>query len=73
MLEDFRIDPHTHRRQNLLAILSTAWELADQLGISSIPTFVVDGKAVVGAQPYEVLEQLLLDKGVKRKRASRTG
>jgi predicted DsbA family dithiol-disulfide isomerase len=49
------------------------WELADQLGISSVPTFVVDGEAVVGAQPYEVLGQLLLDKGVKRKRASRTG
>ncbi len=49
------------------------WELADQLGISSVPTFVVDGEAVVGAQSYEVLEQLLLDKGVKRKRASRTG
>ncbi|MBU4372193.1 MAG: thioredoxin domain-containing protein [Proteobacteria bacterium] len=47
-------------------------DLAYQLGISSVPTFVVDGEAVAGAQPYEVLEQLLLDKGVKRKRASRT-
>ena len=49
------------------------WTLVDQLGISSVPTFVVDGDAVAGAQPYEVLEQFLLDKGVKRKRASRTG
>jgi predicted DsbA family dithiol-disulfide isomerase len=43
------------------------WELAYQLGISSVPTFVVDDEAVVGAQPYEVLEQFLLEKGVKRK------
>ncbi len=43
------------------------WELAYQLGISSVPTFVVDDGAVVGAQPYKVLEQFLLEKGVKRK------
>ena len=43
------------------------WALAYQLGISSVPTFVVDDEAVVGAQPYEVLEQFLLQKGAKRK------
>ncbi len=43
------------------------WELAYQLGISSVPTFVIDDEAIVGAQPYEVLEQFLLDKGVTRK------
>jgi predicted DsbA family dithiol-disulfide isomerase len=43
------------------------WELADQMGISSVPTFVLDHEAVVGAQPYEILEQFLLEKGVQRK------
>ena len=43
------------------------WKLAYQLGISSVPTFVLDDEAVVGAQPYEVLEQFLLEKVVKRK------
>jgi predicted DsbA family dithiol-disulfide isomerase len=43
------------------------WELAYELGISSVPTFVFDHEAVVGAQPYEILEQFLLEKGVKRK------
>jgi predicted DsbA family dithiol-disulfide isomerase len=43
------------------------WDLAYQLGISSVPTFVVDDEAVVGSQAYEVLEQFLLEKGVKRK------
>ena len=43
------------------------WDLAYQREISSVPTFVVDDEAVVGSQAYEVLEQFLLDKGVKRK------
>jgi predicted DsbA family dithiol-disulfide isomerase len=43
------------------------WALAEQLGISAIPTFVLDGWSVVGAQPYEALEKLLLDRGVKRR------
>jgi predicted DsbA family dithiol-disulfide isomerase len=37
------------------------------MDISSVPTFVLDHEAVVGAQPYEILEQFLLKKGVKRK------
>jgi predicted DsbA family dithiol-disulfide isomerase len=37
------------------------------MGISSVPTFVLDHEAVAGAQPYEILEQFLLKKGVKRK------
>ena len=43
------------------------WDLAYQMGISSVPTFVLDHEAVVGAQSYEILGQFLLEKGVKRK------
>jgi predicted DsbA family dithiol-disulfide isomerase len=43
------------------------WQLACQLGISAVPTFVLDGWSIVGAQPYEALEKFLLDHGVKRK------
>jgi predicted DsbA family dithiol-disulfide isomerase len=43
------------------------WALVEKMGIESVPTFVVDGRAVVGAQPYEVLEQFLLENGVKRR------
>jgi len=43
------------------------WALAARLGISSIPTFVLDGWSVVGAQPYEILEKFLLDHGVSRR------
>lgn len=45
------------------------WALSARLGISSIPTFVLDGWSVVGAQPYETLEKLLLDHGVQRRKS----
>jgi predicted DsbA family dithiol-disulfide isomerase len=43
------------------------WALVDQMGITSVPTFALDHKTLVGAQPYEVLEQFLLGNGVKRR------
>jgi len=43
------------------------WALVDKMGISSVPTFALDDQTVVGAQPYEVLEQFLRKNGVKRK------
>jgi predicted DsbA family dithiol-disulfide isomerase len=35
------------------------WKLSRQYGITGVPTFVVGRHAVVGAQPYEVLEELV--------------
>jgi predicted DsbA family dithiol-disulfide isomerase len=35
------------------------WTLSRQYGITGVPTFVVGRQGVVGAQPYEVLEQLV--------------
>jgi predicted DsbA family dithiol-disulfide isomerase len=43
------------------------WELVGKMGITSVPTFVLNHQSVVGAQPYEVLEQLLLKNGIKRR------
>jgi predicted DsbA family dithiol-disulfide isomerase len=43
------------------------WTLAESMGISAVPTFVLDSGSLVGAQSYEALEQLLLDQGVKRR------
>ena len=37
------------------------WTLSRQYGITGVPTFVVGNRGVVGAQPYEVLEQLVRD------------
>jgi len=35
------------------------WKLSRQYGITGVPTFVVGRFGVVGAQPYEALEQLV--------------
>jgi len=35
------------------------WELSRRYGVTGVPTFVVGSQGVVGAQPYEVLEQLV--------------
>jgi predicted DsbA family dithiol-disulfide isomerase len=35
------------------------WKLSRRYGITGVPTFVVGRHGVVGAQPYEVLEQLV--------------
>jgi len=41
------------------------WALAGRLGISAVPTFFLDSRTVVGAQPYEVLARFLTDHGVR--------
>lgn len=35
------------------------WERSRSLGVTGVPTFVAERHAVVGAQPYEILEHLL--------------
>ncbi len=41
------------------------WKRARDLGVTAVPTFVAGQRAVVGAQPYEVLEQLVRVAGAK--------
>ncbi len=35
------------------------WEKSRQYGVTGVPTFVMGQRGVVGAQPYEVLEELV--------------
>ena len=35
------------------------WQKSRQYGVTGVPTFVAGGYGVVGAQPYEALEQLI--------------
>jgi predicted DsbA family dithiol-disulfide isomerase len=44
------------------------WALSRQYGITGVPTFVAGHRGVVGAQPYEVIEQL-----VKQAKAEEAG
>jgi predicted DsbA family dithiol-disulfide isomerase len=39
----------------------------NELGVTSVPTFALNHQTLVGAEPYEVLEQFLLGNGVKRR------
>jgi len=43
------------------------WARSHQYGVPGVPTFVAGGYGVVGAQPYEVLEQLLDRSGARRR------
>jgi len=43
------------------------WARSHQMGITAVPTFLIDKETVVGAQPYEVLEQFLKANGVKKR------
>jgi len=41
------------------------WEKSHQYGVTGVPTFVSGGQGLVGAQPYEGLQQLMEAVGVK--------
>jgi predicted DsbA family dithiol-disulfide isomerase len=45
------------------------WQKSHQYGVTGVPTFVADGKGVVGAQPYETLEMLLNQAGASPRQA----
>ena len=42
------------------------WAKSQQAGVTGVPTFVAGGYGVVGAQPYEALEQLMGEIGATR-------
>ena len=68
--ESVGLDPDGARRAlrdpRYRAEVSANWERSRQLGITAVPTFQAAGRAVVGAQPYEVLEQLVEMAGASR-------
>jgi predicted DsbA family dithiol-disulfide isomerase len=40
------------------------WIRSREMGISAVPTFVLDGQRLVGAQSYAALEEMVLSAGV---------
>jgi len=52
------IEKRTHK-----AAVDADWEKSREYGVTGVPTFVVGRHGVVGAQPYEVLEQLVREGG----------
>jgi predicted DsbA family dithiol-disulfide isomerase len=45
------------------------WEKSRNYGVTGVPTFVSNGRGLVGAQPYEALQQLVGDAGADRLRS----
>ncbi len=43
------------------------WMKSRQYGVTGVPTFVAGRQGVVGAQPYEALEQLVVQAGAKKR------
>ncbi len=43
------------------------WERSRSIGVTAVPTFVIDYQAVVGAQSYETLEKFMVKYNVKRR------
>lgn len=48
------IEKRTHK-----AAVDADWEKSRRYGVTGVPTFVAGNRGVVGAQPYEVLEELV--------------
>jgi predicted DsbA family dithiol-disulfide isomerase len=46
-------------KRTFKAAVDTDWQLSREYGITGVPTFVAGRYGVVGAQPYEALEQLV--------------
>ena len=46
------------------------WTRSRQIGVTGVPTFAAGGYGVVGAQPYEAIEQLLKQAGAQPRQAA---
>jgi predicted DsbA family dithiol-disulfide isomerase len=55
-------------KRTFKAAVDADWALSRQYGVTGVPTFVAGKYGVVGAQPYEVLEEL-----VRRARTPQSG
>lgn len=54
------------------AAVDEDWRLSREQGITAVPTFVINGAGLVGAQPYEKLKEFLTDQKVPQREASRS-
>ena len=44
------------------------WERSTRFGVTGVPTFVFANRGVVGAQPYEALEEMVVQGGAQRRK-----
>ncbi len=56
------IDERTFR-----AVVDADWAKSRAYGVTAVPTFVAGRAGVVGAQPYESIERLVIEAGARRR------
>ena len=52
------------------AAVDAEWNRSRELGVTAVPTFILNGRRLVGAQPYEALVKLMEDNQVARRDGS---
>ena len=52
-----------HGDESFSEAVTEDWEYCRKLGVTAVPTFIYKGRAIVGAQPYEALKQLVEESG----------
>ena len=58
-------------RRSFAEAVDGDWQAARELRVTAVPTFILGASRLVGAQPYEALEQLVRQGGAAKRRASR--
>jgi predicted DsbA family dithiol-disulfide isomerase len=43
------------------------WSRSRAMGVTAVPTFLLRGQRIVGAQPYDALAQFIRDRGVMKR------
>jgi predicted DsbA family dithiol-disulfide isomerase len=49
------------------AAVDSDWDRSHQLGVTAVPTFVLNQRGIVGAQPYEALVHFLEENNIEKK------
>jgi predicted DsbA family dithiol-disulfide isomerase len=65
------LDPVEARRvlteRTMKAAIDEDWRRSTEAGVTGVPTFIAENRAVVGAQPYAMLEKLVRLAGARPK------
>ena len=48
-------------------LVDADWQRSYRMGVQAVPTFLAGGQLLVGAVPYEALEEFLIDRGVSKR------
>ncbi len=62
---DGRMAEHALAERTFKDAVDRDWEYSRTCGITAVPTFMVDGRIVVGAQPYQALKDFVSASGGK--------